>query len=139
MRRLRLIGLAGLTALWLAAPAAAQQPVWTVPQPGTSAAAGNASGSIAVTNTFQKVFSGTSSAPGALPGSGGTRHGCTIQNNGTNTMWVAEGTTAAAASKNASAVLAAGQVYFCNAGGTVLTGEIDITGTAGDKFYAAQF
>lgn len=120
-------------------PALAQQPVWTVPTPATSAA-GNVSSTIAVTNTFQQVFAASQPSQGALPGAGGTRKGCTIINNAaSNTMYVSEGKTAATAATASSVALAAGQAYYCNWNGTVLTGEIDITGTAGDAYYAAQY
>lgn len=119
--------------------AKAQQPVWTIPEPATSAG-GNASSTIAVTNTFQKVFSSTSVGPAPVAGAGTSpRHGCTIINQGANTMWVTEGYTIASALKANAVVLAVNQPYYCHWNGVVLTGEIDITGTAGDGFYAAQY
>lgn len=124
--------------LGLALPALAQQAVWTVPQPATSAG-GNASGTITGTNSFKLLFAGTSLAPGASPAGGGPRHGCTVINQSTRNMYVSEGKTAATATTGSSVTLAAGQAYYCNWNGTVLVGEIDIAGTDGDAYYAAQY
>lgn len=106
-------------------------PVATVPYPATSAG-GNASGTIAATGTFQKVWSATGAGTPL-------RKGCTIQNNGTHNMYVSEGLGVAASTESNSLVLAAGGIYYCSVNGVVLDGEIDITGTAGDAFYAAQY
>lgn len=138
---MRNVGAAGAVAAALVlapALALAQTPVWTVPQPGTTAG-GNGSSTIAVTNTFQKVFAASSAAPGAAPGSPGSRHGCTVINQGGNNMWVTEALGVTASTKALAVVLVPNQAYYCNWNGTVLEGEIDITGTAGDGFYAAQY
>lgn len=84
----------------------------------------NASSSIAVTNTFQDIWSAQAS-----------RVNCGIQNNGTNTMWVFNG-LAAAATKNSSVILAPGQYYNCATSGVVATSALSITGTSGDVYYA---
>lgn len=127
------------TGAMLATCALAQQTVSTIPAPATSLG-GNASGTIAVTGVFQKVFSGAANSLAPSVGSPGTRHGCTVENNGTHSMYVTEALGIAASTATNSAVVAAGSAYYCtNVGGTVLTGEIDITGTSGDAFYAAQY
>lgn len=111
----------------------AQQAVVTSPTPGTSAG-GNASGTIATLNVFQLVFAASGMSQGQP-----TRRGCTIQNNDTNDMWVTEGIGVAGSTKAAAVVVAPGGVYTCTIWGVVLTGEIDITGTATGAFYAAQY
>ena len=115
-------------------------PVVTTPVPVTSQG-GNASGTITTTSTFQKIFPATaldtqSSGPGVLP----SRRGCTIQNNSTHTMYVTEGLGVTASTTGNSAQISGGATFYCGAlGGPVLSGEIDITGTSGDAFYAVQY
>ena len=103
--------------------------VQTVPATRTTAGS-NASGTITATGTFQNVF-------GASP----VRTGCLIENNGAASMWVSEGVPVATPPTEAkSQVLAAGASFSCERnGGSVLTGEIDITGTATQVFYAVQY
>lgn len=122
--------------LALALPAASQQPVQTWPAPGTTAGC-PACGTIgAGGTTFQQLFAatGVNLAGQLVP----LRKACTVQNNGTHTMWISEGTSAALATQAKSAQLGPGQTYACNGGGVVLIGEVDITGTSGEAFYAAQ-
>ena len=129
---------AGLAAAILClAPATAQQPVQTLPYPATSRS-GNSSTTITTTNTFQLVFAAAQNSPAPVPGPG-ARHGCSIQNNGTHTMYVTEGQGVALSSLTNSWQVAAGNLFTCNFNGIVLTGEIDITGTSGDAFVATQF
>lgn len=109
---------------------AQQQPVSTFPGQATTAQ-GNSSSTIGVTNTFQKIWSATS-----LPN---LRKGCTIQNNGSHNMYVSEGLGVSASTLTNAAIVSAGGLYHCGDGGVVLVGEIDITGTAGDAFYASQY
>lgn len=116
----------------------AQTPVWTVPQP-VSSLNGNVSSTITSTNTFQLVFATAVNTFAPVVGNAGPRKGCSIQNNGTNSMWVSEGKTIATATKATSWVIVAGGLFNCNFNNVVLTGEIDITGTSGDAFYASQF
>ena len=106
----------------------AQQAVTTLPGPRN--ADPSFSSTIAVTNTFQAVFTANTS-----------RTGCTIQNNGTNSMWVyfVPNPAGAAATKGASAVLAAGQSLNCSVFGMNLTNAVQITGTSADAFYAASW
>lgn len=104
----------------------AQNPVITIPNPVTS---DNASSTITVTNTFQSIWPADTNTTG--------RTACTVQNNGTNTMWVFFGAIAGA-TKAKSVVLAAGQATFCNSGNVVLKDQVSITGTSGDAFYAAR-
>ncbi len=114
--------------------ASGQQPVVTSPAP-SSTAGGNLSSTITGTGVFQQVFAGAAS-----PGSGGNRHGCTILNNATTrVMNVTEGLSIAASTTALSVTLPAGGVYYCSVGGAVLIGQVNITGTAGDSFYAAQY
>jgi len=116
-----------LVAALLIAPLAAQaqQYVRTTPASTTTT---DASGTISATNTFQKVLS-----------SNVTRSGCTIQNNGSHNMFVTENRGLSGSSLTNSTILAPGGIYHCEVGGMVLTGEIDITGTAADAFYATQY
>lgn len=122
MKRLALL-FALVLAPWLAY--AQVNPVTTIPS-ARSADSTNSS-TIAVTNTFQTVFTANAN-----------RTGCTIQNNSARTMYVyfvpIAGTAATTA---ASAVLAAGQALNCSVFGTSLTNSVQITGTATDVFYAA--
>lgn len=133
-------GAGGLAVLLLVGPASAQSPVVTLPKPATTAG-GNVSGTITTTNTFQRLWPNTGLG-GFAPAPSGTiaRSGCTIINNGTHSMYVTEGLGTAASTTSNSVIVPAGGPYYCGAlGGPVLTGEIDITGTSGDAFYAAQY
>lgn len=112
----------------MASCALGQVPVVTSPQP-VSTSGGNGSTTIGSTGTFQKVW-----------GANVARRGCTIVNKGANTMYVTEGLGVAASTQTLAAQVAVGGAFYCaNPGGTVLTGEIDITGTTSDAFYAAQY
>lgn len=86
----------------------------------------NVSGTIAVTNTYQSVIARNTS-----------RSGCTVQNTGTNTMYVFFGPLADATAAK-SVKLAAGQAVSCNNGPVTLTDEVSITGTATEAFFAAH-
>jgi hypothetical protein len=127
--------------LLLISPALADQaaPVQTIPYPATTAG-GNASGTISPGgSTFQLLFAAT--GPG-VSGSGvsAPRKGCTIINNGSHTMYVTEGLGTVASTTALAVPVPAGGPYYCaSPGNTVLTGEIDITGTNGEAFYAAQY
>lgn len=103
-----------------------QTPVVTQPYGVTSF---NSSGSISVTNTFQSVF--------AASGINTGRNACMIQNNGTHNMYVYFGPIANAITPS-SVTLAAGASIQCNAGDVVLKDQVSVTGTSGDKFFAAQ-
>jgi hypothetical protein len=107
-------------------PAAAQQPVYTVP---LRAPTKNLSGTIAVTNTFQSIAAADVSTQRG-------RVGCQVQNNGSNPMYVYFGPVASALTSTALS-LAVGATLTCSTGsGGVLTDQVSITGTAGDAFYA---
>ena len=84
----------------------------------------NLSGTISVTNTFQSIQATTS-----------YRRSCTIQNLGSNMMYVFAGAIASATTSN-SALLSAGQSYYCSINNIVLTDQISITGTSGDAYLA---
>lgn len=129
-------GLVLVGGLALASPSAAQQPVQIWPAPGTTAGCPACGVIGAGGTTFQLLFAATGvNVAGQLVS---PRKACTVQNNGTHTMWISEGTTALLATQAKSAQIGPGQAYYCNNSGVVLTGEIDITGTSGDAFYAAQ-
>lgn len=118
-----------LAGLLMVMPAWAQVPVVTSPAPVTTLN-GNASGTIAVTNTFQMVFV-------ANP----ARKGCTIVDETSDPMWVTEALGIAGSTKTKAYELSSNTswTFNCASNGVVLTGEIDITGTANDAFYAVQF
>lgn len=85
----------------------------------------NLSSTIAVTNTFQTIQGQTNN-----------RIGCTIQNNGSHSMYVYLGPLANAAI-GLSLNLAAGQAMNCAiAEGYVVKDAINITGTSGDAYFA---
>lgn len=134
--------MAGLALLLLAGVAWGQSgpsPVQTTPGPVTSKG-GNQSSTIGTGGgTFQKIFSATGPSTSG-PGSVAFRKGCLVQNNGSHAMWVTEGLGTAVSTQAAGVQIAVGQAYNCETpAGVVLTGEIDITGTAGEAFYAAQY
>lgn len=84
----------------------------------------NASGAIAVTDTFQSVFVA------------GSRANCFVQNNSASgKMYVFFGPIANA-TKEKSIALAAGAVWQCSNAGVVSIDQVSITGTALDKFTA---
>lgn len=92
----------------------------------------NGSGTITSGGTFQQVFGATNNVPGG-------RNGCTIQNNGTHTMYVFAGPIATATDAKAAQVTA-GSTYYCtlNNGTVAIQDQISIDGTTADVFYAAQ-
>ena len=149
----RIIAVVSLAALVLMRPALADNgpPVTTLPQPvyscstpgspswngGTpTSCPNNASSTIASTGTFQTVFSVT------VPPM--RRNGCTVQNNGTGTMWVFVGpktlaTKGAAYQLGPPANGQPGGAFYCQSlNSTTTQDEIAITGTSGDAFTALQ-
>lgn len=106
--------------------ASAQSPVITQPYAVTSQ---NYSAAIATTNTFQSIWSANTTTRG--------RAGCTIQNNGSSTMYVYFGPIASATTPN-SIQLSGGQSVRCNNSGITLQDQVSITGTAGQRFFAGQ-
>ena len=124
--RFRLAALALLVGL---SGASAQQPV-QAGKPGRSNVLNNSS-TIAVTNTFQKVFDAAPANASTVP----TRLDCLIQNTGTNTQYVFFVPTASATLAK-SIKLAAGNAISCSTFSITLTSEVAITGTAGETFYA---
>ncbi len=89
--------------------------------------ASNNSSTIAQGGVYQSVYSQTLS-----------RAGCTIQNNGTHTMWVYFGPIASA-THGASVQLSAGQALNCNVGNTILIDQVSVDGTTADAFFAEQW
>lgn len=120
-------------AVWAAlalavAPAFAQQSqVQTQPLPRATT---DASSTVAVTNTFQQIWAAQSAPQGPI------RSACSIQNNGTHTMWVFAGALASAV-KTSSMVLPPGAIYHCGHNEVVGTSAISLTGTATDAFTAS--
>ena len=117
--------LAGLSA----SPGFAQQ-LMLGAKPGRSVVLNNSS-TIAVTNTFQKVFDAAPSNASVVP----TRLDCLIQNTGSNPQYVFFGPTASATLAK-SIKLAVGNAVSCSSFAMTLTSEVAITGTAGETFYA---
>lgn len=114
----------------------AQQAVLT--QPYTGVVTTNASSTVAVTNTFQSVFVGVGQAATATtPQANQRRNACTIQNTGTNPMYVYFGALADATIAK-SIKLTAGNAATCNNNGITVQEQVSITGTATETFYAAQ-
>lgn len=109
--------------LLVAMPAFAQQgqPVQNLPNVRVVT---NVSSTVAVTNTFQ-----------ALLAANANRLDCTIQNTGTNAMYVFFG-AAASATIATSAKLVAGQSAYCTVFNSTYQGAVSITGTATETFYA---
>lgn len=103
--------------------------VTTAPLATAAGSAGNASGAIVGTNTFQTIWTQSTNNRG--------RAGCTIQNKSANNMYVYFGTTASALT-NTSVTLAPGAAAYCNTGPIVLQDTVSITGTSGDRYYANQ-
>lgn len=125
--------------LTLASGASAQQTGQVTTSPSTSFSA-DASSTIAVTNTFQLVWSQPN---------GGTRpwrKGCLLINNSTNRQWVFFGLSTATPTKAAAIPLEpalatnalGGNVSCATQTGAVLQDQVWITGTAGDTFVAKQ-
>ena len=119
----------------------AQQAVVT--QPGAALSV-DASGTIAVTNTFQQIWPNTSNTPGN-GGTSGQRKGCLIANTSTDRQWVYFGPLASATKASAiplepaSSVSALGGYVSCATGsGSTLQDQVSITGTANDTFVAKQ-
>lgn len=102
----------------------AQNPVLTNPTGRTAVASGS---TIATTNTFQTLFA-----------SNDRRSGCIVQNNGTHNMYLNIVSRTTATLSN-SAVIIPGGTGGCALYGTVITGEISLTGTSGDSYYASQY
>ncbi len=110
-------------------PQFAEAQTTVVTKPLQLTAVDNQSSTIAVTNTFQQVFAASTSISG--------RVACTIQNTGTNPMYVFFGTTAAATIAK-SVKLISGQAVTCDYNNTVLKLAVQITGTATEAYYASQ-
>jgi hypothetical protein len=91
-------------------------------QSGQPAVTTTTSGTISTTNVFQQLQAQTN-----------TRRGCTIQNQGTHTMYVFFGSPGSALVSSAYQI-AALQTIMCATGNIILSDAIQITGTAGDAF-----
>lgn len=119
-----------LVSLALLLVASAAYAVSTTPGPVTST---NVSGTIAVTNTFQSVIAANTNTKG-----------CLIQNNGSNTMWVYFGTIGTATKAKSFTLrppgtgIQGGSISCATGGGSILTDQVSITGTATEAFTAAS-
>lgn len=111
----------------LAVLASALAPALADPAGSRASLQPNGSSTITVTNTFQQVFA-------ANP----QRYACTLQNNGTHTMYVFLGPLTSATTSGAIQ-LSAGVAIYCNNSVTVFNDPVNITGTSGDGFYAQQW
>lgn len=104
------------------------------PTPGicntTTCNGDNQSSTVAVTNTFQQIFAASTNTTG--------RVSCTIQNTGTNSMYVYFGATADATIAK-SVKLIAGQATSCDTNDIVIKTAVQITGTATETYYASQW
>lgn len=119
-----------LLALYVTSAEAQTPPVNLVTTAPLGVLSHNDSGTIAVTNTFQSIWTASTNNRG--------RASCTVQNNATtNTMYVFFGPIASATIAK-SVKLAVGQPVSCIIGGVVLQDQVSITGTSGDAFFAAQ-
>jgi hypothetical protein len=103
---------------FLSTPTFGQVTPWT--RPST-----NASSTITTTNTFQSIWAANSG-----------RSGCTIENNGTHTMYVFFGPIANATLTNSAQVATGNSIHCAEQFGVVLRDQVSITGTSGDAFYA---
>jgi hypothetical protein len=112
-------------------PLFAQQAVQVVPLQVTTTVV---SGTISVTNTFQSIFANTQTSN---PGARG-RTSCTVQNNGTHTMFVFFGPIANATLTNSFQVGPGAAILCSLANGSTLQDQVSITGTATDAFVASQ-
>lgn len=124
--------------LCLLAPLALAQvgtQVTTYPAPQSSV---DASGTIAVTNTYQQVFTSKIGASGSA-----ARHNCAIQNNGSHVMLVffgpiANATAAKSYVLNPGSTNTGGDLIYCSGpSGVTLQDQVSITGTSGDAFTAS--
>lgn len=100
---------------------------WAFAQAPLGATSTNVSSTIAVTNTFQSVITANTNF---------NRTGCTLQNNGSNTMYVFFGPIASATLAK-SVKLAVGQSVNCNSAPVTLNDQVSITGTATEAYFAA--
>ena len=126
MRRLALI----LLALVWASCAQAQngQPVTTFPAPQSTV---NVSGTISVTDTFQEILPSKIGVPPAQ-----LRHNCSIQNNGSHTMYVFFGPIASATEAKSFQVAPSGTIYCGGPVSITAQDQVSITGTSGEAFTA---
>lgn len=107
--------------------AQSQAPVITQPYGVTSS---NVSSTIAVTNTFQSLWTASTATTG--------RVSCAIQNKGAaDPMYVYFGAIAGATIAK-SVKLTTSTMVNCTVFGMVLKDQVSITGTSGDAFFAAQ-
>lgn len=102
----------------------AQTPVVTQTSKFSNA---NASADISSTNTFQSIWASNSN-----------RNDCVIQNNGAASMYIYFGAIASATTPN-SLSLAANGTFRCANSGIVVSDQISITGTSGQRFFAIQY
>jgi len=135
-RLLGWLGVLGVACLLPLAPCYAIEPVQTSPSFVTGM---NASGTIAVSATWQRIWiAGNPATP---------FNACVVQNNGTHAMFVFAGTIPPANGTTTTAyqVLPVGgstqgpTEFKCNFGGVSDNSSIWISGTAADSFYANRY
>lgn len=131
MRILRQLGFEiavfGLLAAVFVSSAFAQAPTITTPY-GTLTTNNSSTITTGVGGAFQQIWAQSTASRG--------RVGCTVQNNGSNPMYVYFGAIADATVAKA-VKLAVGQAVSCTIGGIVLKDQVSISGTVGEAFYAA--
>lgn len=119
-----------LFALFILASAVARAQAPTVTSPyGTNSTNNSSTITTGVGGAFQQVWAASTADRG--------RVGCTIQNTGTNAMYVYFGAIANATTAKAVKITT-GQSVSCNVGGIVLKDQVSISGTTTETFYAAQ-
>lgn len=134
--RAKFLGFA-LGAWFVASSAWAQSAVQTYPSPVTTRGG-------AATNTISgSAFVQLWPAAPASPQGGPSRKGCTIVNYSTShTLSVSEGASVAevTATIGLAVVLQPGDKYYCGiVGGVALQGQINVAGTNGETYFAAQY
>ena len=105
--------------LWLLAAAILLAPLAALAGVFAPIAPQDNSGTIASTGVYQTLWNNDPN-----------RNGCTIQNNGSNTMSVRVGGVSIWKVPGSS-------TFYCHWQGTVISSKIEITGTAGDAYTAS--
>lgn len=135
--RAEILGFALGALLVASAPALAQTAVQTYPSPATTR--GGAGTNTISGSAFVQLWPATP----ANPQGGPSRKGCTIVNYSTShTLSISEGATVdeVTATTGLAVVLQPGDKYYCGiVGGIALQGQINVAGTNGETYFAAQY
>jgi hypothetical protein len=94
---------------------------------GTASCPLNLSSSVAVSNTFQSIFAANVN-----------RKGCTVQNLGTSSMFVFFGPLVLATTPTSFQLTPGNTIYCAAQPNSVVTDQVNITGTSGALFSAVQ-